>query len=305
MDKKISIIVPVYNVEKYLDECLKSILSQTYDNFEVILVNDGSTDESQKIIDDFVKKDVRIKSFYIENSGLSFARNLGISKSCGDFLFFLDSDDCNQNNTLEEMIKLQNNSKESITVCNFNRFVNDYDFIDVKKNNIKIYDAKSFFKEVLLLKKSFYACGVLFPKEIIGVDVFPLNMYFEDLSSMYLIYSKCKFINFVDAGLYKYRINPNSIVHTINQKKINDYKLAVTNMISFSKEKYLFSDEIINVFLCESFIECYIFSLDDDYIEKYKTCFKNACIIKCNLKYMIKLFLFNYSKKFRNYLINK
>lgn len=90
---KYSIVIPVYNVEKYIDKCLKSILNQTYKNFEVIIVNDGTKDNSQKIIDKYVKKDKRFKSYIKENGGLSSARNYGINKANGDYLVLIDSDD--------------------------------------------------------------------------------------------------------------------------------------------------------------------------------------------------------------------
>lgn len=90
---KYSIIVPVYNVEKYIDKCLNSILNQTYENFEVIIVNDGTPDNSQKIIDKYAEKDMRFKAFIKKNGGLSDARNYGLKHVTGDYIFFIDSDD--------------------------------------------------------------------------------------------------------------------------------------------------------------------------------------------------------------------
>lgn len=100
---KFSIIVPVYNVEKFLDKCLNSICAQTHSDFEVIVVNDGSTDNSQAIIDRHVYKDVRFKSYIKSNGGLSDARNFGIAKATGDYLLFIDSDDYINNKLLENI----------------------------------------------------------------------------------------------------------------------------------------------------------------------------------------------------------
>lgn len=100
---KFSIVIPVYNVEKYLDKCLNSIVSQTYDNFEVIIVNDGSPDNSQDIIDKYVKKDSRFSSYKKENGGLSDARNYGIERCKGDYLLFVDSDDYIEEDLLKEL----------------------------------------------------------------------------------------------------------------------------------------------------------------------------------------------------------
>ena len=90
---KISVIIPVYNVEKWLNKCVDSILSQSYENFEVILVNDGSTDKSKDICDQYLKEDNRVKVFDILNSGQSVARNIGLKEAKGDYILFIDSDD--------------------------------------------------------------------------------------------------------------------------------------------------------------------------------------------------------------------
>ena len=102
----ISIIVPIYNSAKYLNDCFDSILSQDFENFEVICVNDGSTDDSQKIIDEYVKKDKRFKSFKKENGGQSSARNLGLTKAKGEFIYFLDSDDMIESGALQVLLYL-------------------------------------------------------------------------------------------------------------------------------------------------------------------------------------------------------
>ena len=93
MNSLISIIVPVYNVEKYLNECIDSIIAQTYSNIEIILVNDGSTDASGKICDEYAEKDGRIKVIHQVNAGLSAARNAGMAVATGEYLYFVDSDD--------------------------------------------------------------------------------------------------------------------------------------------------------------------------------------------------------------------
>ena len=100
---KISVIIPVYNVEKWLNKCVDSILSQSYENFEVILVNDGSTDKSGDICDKYLKEDNRVKVFDILNSGQSVARNIGLKEAKGDYILFIDSDDYIEKNTLKRM----------------------------------------------------------------------------------------------------------------------------------------------------------------------------------------------------------
>lgn len=107
MDKpKISIIIPVYNVENYLNQCLESVVNQTYQNLEIIVINDGSTDNSAKICDEFAYKDNRIIVIHKENGGISSARNIGIEKSSGEYIMFLDSDDWIELNTCEIALKI-------------------------------------------------------------------------------------------------------------------------------------------------------------------------------------------------------
>lgn len=120
---KYSIIVPVYNTEKYLDKCLKSISNQTYKNYEVIIVNDGTKDNSQEIIDKYVKLDKRFKSFIKENGGLSDARNYGVNKSSGDYLIFVDSDDYIE----EDMLDVIDNNLTSEDVLRFGIILNEND----------------------------------------------------------------------------------------------------------------------------------------------------------------------------------
>lgn len=109
---KISVIIPVYNVEDYLDECIKSVIMQTYKDIEVLLINDGSTDNSKLICEEYSKRYSFIKVINKKNEGLSHTRNVGIKKSTGDFLIFLDSDDYWEHDFLGDLIKLYNEDKE-------------------------------------------------------------------------------------------------------------------------------------------------------------------------------------------------
>ncbi|WP_051207852.1 glycosyltransferase family 2 protein [Butyrivibrio sp. AE3006] len=123
----ISIIVPVYNVEKYLKECLDSILAQKYENFEVILIDDGSKDNSGCICDEYAQKDNRIKVIHQENKGLAGARNTGLDAASGEYICFVDSDDKISNSYLEDFVKAMDSSNADLAICNFEsaRLVDD------------------------------------------------------------------------------------------------------------------------------------------------------------------------------------
>ena len=115
---KVSIVVPVYNVEKYLNRCLNSLVNQDYKNIEIIIVNDGSPDNSQMIIDKYKKEYSNvIKAFKKKNEGLSEARNFGLKKATGDYIAFIDSDDYVETNMISEMIKCASKNNSDIVVC--------------------------------------------------------------------------------------------------------------------------------------------------------------------------------------------
>ena len=138
MEKKISIIIPVYNAEKFLKRCLESVINQTYKNFEVICVDDGSKDNSSKIIEKIAKKDNRIILIKQKNQGVSIARNNAIEKSTGEYIMFLDSDDYMDKNMCEIMIKAINEYRVDVVRCNYKRvyengvkFNNKYDNLPI------------------------------------------------------------------------------------------------------------------------------------------------------------------------------
>lgn len=118
-DALISVIVPIYNVEKWLRDCVKSILNQTYKNLEIILIDDGSTDRCGQICDQFLEKDSRIKVFHKANGGLSDARNYGLSQASGKYICFVDSDDYIEENMIEKLYLAIRKSDAEVAVCNF------------------------------------------------------------------------------------------------------------------------------------------------------------------------------------------
>lgn len=119
---KVSIVVPMYNVSNYLKRCLESILNQTYQNIEVIAIDDGSTDDTLKIANEFEKKDSRLRVLSQENKGLSEARNVGIENSNGEYIFFVDSDDWLENEIIEKLVDYSNNNNLDIACCGINQF---------------------------------------------------------------------------------------------------------------------------------------------------------------------------------------
>lgn len=130
---KFSIVIPIYNSEKYLEKCINSIINQTYDNYEILLINDGSTDESDLICKKFVNDFANVKYYFKENTGVSDTRNFGLEKSSGDFITFIDSDDWIDNNTLKEINDIIKNDPEIEIVQSNLKIFNDSNQIDMFK----------------------------------------------------------------------------------------------------------------------------------------------------------------------------
>ena len=151
----LSVIVPVYNVQKYLDQCVESVLKQTYTDFEVILVDDGSTDNSGKMCDDWAQKDDRIKVVHQKNQGLSGARNTGIDTSEGEYLVFVDSDDLIAENMFSTLMPMMTDENLDAVWCTFNRFYNDdvNQINSVIKSGVDAWYKKYLYPNVLQKKK--------------------------------------------------------------------------------------------------------------------------------------------------------
>ena len=169
MDEKISVIVPVYNVEQYLERCVDSITNQTYKNLEIILVNDGSTDNSGQLCDELAKKDDRIRIIHKRNGGVSETRNLGIRESNGKYITFIDSDDVVSVKMVEELYSnlLKNDADISVGNVIHNYNINNI-YFDGSNNDILLWNNEEALKEFLKAKiTSFYPVAKLFKKNII------------------------------------------------------------------------------------------------------------------------------------------
>lgn len=139
----ISVIVPVYNVEKYLSECIDSVLSQTYDNYEIILVDDGSTDNSGKICDEYAEKHDKITVIHKENSGPSKTRNVGLEISKGEYIYFLDSDDYLVSDAFDKLIKTAKKENADVVFFDAHSFADPEDAFDVKQGYLRKNDYKT------------------------------------------------------------------------------------------------------------------------------------------------------------------
>lgn len=239
MDEKISIIIPVYKVENYLEKCIDSILCQTYRNLEVILVDDGSPDKCGEICDRYAAKDNRVKVIHKKNAGVARARNDGIDIATGDYISFIDSDDWIAENAYEV---LYNGLKEYNADCSVGGCVNVIEKNDIlqpqerKSQGVRCVDAEEAMKGILL--KGSAVWNRLFKRDIFQEIRFPLDRINDDEVVALHAYAECKKIVFLDADTYYYRIRSNSITTSkFSLKKLDWYYNSIDNL-EFVKKNY-------------------------------------------------------------------
>ena len=229
----ISVIIPVYNVEKYLRQCLDSVLNQTYTNYEVIMVDDGSTDSSYDICLEYSRKDDRFKAFHKENGGASTARNLGLKELNGEYLFFLDSDDWLEPNTLELMINTAIDENADLTFCEaqaINELSNNkingyYEYRDYYSTD----EAYSIMLKMMNRKEFHVAIWMLLLDKRIITDNnlrFKEGIILEDVIIAYQFYCLAHRAAHVRQKLYNRRYRPNSVM--TSKKTEKNYVSAAT-----------------------------------------------------------------------------
>ncbi len=241
-NKLITIIVPIYKVEKYLKTCVDSLLNQTYDNLEIILVDDGSPDNCPQICDEYAKKDSRVKVIHKENGGLSSARNAGLDICKGDYISFVDSDDLVSCFFIEALLKYITDYGADISQCDYIRFQDDE---KINSSEVPLYDKIQCqcFDSIQIQKKLYepkcakyvVACNKLYKSDLFQKVRFPAGKTNEDEFTTYLIYNSSNLVVTFDNPLYFYRINENSIMG----KAFNPKRLDILQSFEERKKFYL------------------------------------------------------------------
>ena len=214
---KYSIIIPVYNTEAYLKKCLDSIINQTYKDFEIIVVNDGTKDNSQNIIDMYVDKYECVKSIVQENQGLSVARNNGIKKARGKYFLVLDSDDYLPNDAIDNLYKLAQKNKLDLVVSDY--YVDNKNIKSEKIKSFPITNVKN--NPNLIFDINLAPWNKLYKKELIENIKFEENLKYEDAPFVIESIIKAKRIGKLDKETYYYVVNSNSET-TIRDERIFD-----------------------------------------------------------------------------------
>lgn len=209
MEKKIGILIPMYNSEKYIENCLKSVINQTYTNLEIIIINDGSTDKSLEICDKIICDDKRFKIYTRENRGVAFTRNELIKKCTSNYFIFLDSDDYIEKDYIKTLMQIIEKYDVDMVVSQIILYNKKKRDISVKTD---IIDNKEALKKLLYNHRITHGpiCK-LYKKEVFENIQFPNGKIYEDLGVMYKIIDKCKKIALTNYQGYNYVYNRNSI----------------------------------------------------------------------------------------------
>lgn len=252
---KISIIVPVYNVEKYITRCLESLLLQTFDDFELILIDDGSSDSSGYICDKYSKKDNRVKCFHNINKGVSASRNYGVELSKGEFCIFVDPDDYLELDTLEYLYNLAKRTNADVVCCKMKTYKSNILKSKVIDNElIKIYEGQDIIKEYVENGTFLYSvCNKLYSRKLLDNIRFLSEInYAEDALFNYYVFGNANKVTSSNLQKYNYFINDSSTVAVVTRKRLDVLKAQkeIYNFLHLHYNNY--SKNIVNEYINSS-----------------------------------------------------
>lgn len=223
---KISVIVSAYNVEKYIKKCISSVLNQTFKNIEVIVVNDGSTDNTLNILKSF--KDKRLKIINQSNCGLPCTRSVGITKATGEYVFFLDADDWLEKTALEKLYECAVEKGADIAVCDFFAVLREEKTLKKGVQSDKRGFNEKEFLELMLKKKAGWCFwNKLYSKRVLNISIPKGVTYGEDLLNVSKIMKNAKKVAYIPLPLVNYRYNPQSITKNRRSRKIYQLFVAI------------------------------------------------------------------------------
>ena len=288
MNAKISVIIPAYNAEKYIEESLNSILKQTYTNLEIVVVNDGSQDETKRILDRYVQAHENIKVIHTENRGVSAARNTGLDSAGGDYIMFLDADDFLVKNAIEILLQDATNYNADIVASLMCAGISEQP-VSIEETQMEIWN------ETTALQKSlednaftYSSCAKLYKKEVLeGVRFIEGRKIHEDSYFVFCTFLKQPTVVARDVYIYNYRVNENSASHAAFSEKYFD-------ILYFAEEKYKviekeypqLLDKAKNMLIKSNIamLQCLLNTNDKKYRKATKDCIRT---VKQNKKYFI------------------
>lgn len=284
---KVSVIIPVYNVEKYIEECLGSLVNQTLKDIEIIVINDGSPDNSQKIIDKYAKKDKRIVSIIQENSRIGKTRNNGLLRATGEYIAYVDSDDYVESEMLEKMYNKAKENDSDIVISAYYTLeeeTNKREFVPINK---KILDEP---ENENLKYFNWIAPWVKMCKRELLIDnniTFLEKINYEDVPFSFKLMSVTNKIAYINEPFYNYRIRRDSVMTSNNMPKNRDLMVAFDEVIDYFKKKKIYK---------KHYQELSFVALNEIYLST------NVRIIRSTIKKSEKINLIN---EFNDYMESK
>ena len=227
----ISVIVPVYNVEQYLEKCVNSIINQTYKNLEIILVDDGATDSSGNMCDELAKSDNRIKVYHKENGGLSDARNYGVERATGDYIGFVDSDDYIDYEMYEKLYEAIKKENVDVAECSLRVIYPGKIELFTDEKYYKVLGKTEYLEEYLTIKK-------LIKSDVAKKLVFPKGKLYEDTYYAYDLINIANSFVLIDSPSYNYLMRENSITNSKFDPRIFDLIKIVEKFHKMTYENY-------------------------------------------------------------------
>lgn len=238
----ISVILPIYNVELYLKECIESVIHQTYRNLEIILVDDGSTDNSSEICDSYLKVDDRIKVIHKKNGGLSDARNVGIDASNGEYIALIDSDDLVHCQFIEDLYHVCAESNLLVSACRYVDFTDSKDITNSTNNSKSVLTGRNYIKSIYEgsnVKYGFVAWNKLYHRSLFNKIKYPVGRIYEDTFTTYKLLLEAENVGLIDSELYYYRIRSESIMtQRLSFKKVKDGVDADASVVKYFFDHY-------------------------------------------------------------------
>ena len=269
LSEKISIIVPVYNVNEYLDRCLYSIVTQTYKNLEIVIIDDGSTDGSGEKCDEWAQNDTRIIVFHTPNGGLSNARNIGLSLASGNYIGFVDSDDWIAPNMYQEMLDAIVNTNADMAICKFLPVTIESQSVEgypekACSNHQYVYSREDVFTELLNNTLTNHVWCKLYKKNLFNEIRFPVGKYYEDSYVFYQLVWASNRIATLPKCFYFYFQRKNSISSAKFDLKQLDLYYGYSQMLAFCTEN------------CPQFCKAVKHKLVDTYLLKFRAAIRDG-----------------------------
>ena len=250
-EELISIIIPIYKVEKYLDKCIQSVVAQTYKNLEIILVDDGSPDGCPEICDCWKERDDRIKVIHKENEGISQARNVGLAAASGKYIGFVDSDDYIHEKMYEKLYYALRSEDAAIAMCNLEKIKEDGTVVSLRSPvRTEVFSGTEGLEKILKAGSWYYIAlwNKIYTREVLKEIVFPVGKIHEDEFAFHKIYYQAEKIVSIEDKLYYYIQRQGSIMNGERKIRHLDAIESICDRINFYRDKHLidYSEKLLD-----------------------------------------------------------